>query len=172
MHECSFRGKLLRRVILSHHRSSSFLCFFIHISVSVLQRAAALADAEALSVSLEGRPPPSPKLIAAAEEKLRRHRPLPAGHEACPCWLRSLATLEMLEEGDLEDAAARTEMVGIASEEADRLARMVDEGQIDLTLVESNEMSMNQVYFTNIRAGFDVGEQKGAAHQGAGLCEL
>ena len=39
------------------------------------------------------------------------------------------------------------------------LLRMVDEGQIDLTLVESNEMSMNQVYFSNIRAGFDVGEQ-------------
>ena len=43
------------------------------------------------------------------------------------------------------------------------LLRMVDEGQIDLTLVESNEMSMNQVYFTNIRAGFDVGEQNSLA---------
>ncbi|QCT95922.1 membrane-bound lytic murein transglycosylase MltF [Stutzerimonas degradans] len=39
------------------------------------------------------------------------------------------------------------------------LLRMVDEGQIDLTLVESNELSMNQVYFTNIRTGFDLGEQ-------------
>ena len=43
------------------------------------------------------------------------------------------------------------------------LLRMVDEGQIDLTLVESNEMSMNQVYFSNIRAGFDVGEQNSLA---------
>ncbi|RRV09706.1 MULTISPECIES: membrane-bound lytic murein transglycosylase MltF [Stutzerimonas] len=43
------------------------------------------------------------------------------------------------------------------------LLRMVDEGQIDLTLVESNEMSMNQVYFTNIRAGFDVGQQNSLA---------
>ena len=46
------------------------------------------------------------------------------------------ATLEMLEEGDLEDAAARTEMVGIASEEADRLARMVDD-MLDISRIEA-----------------------------------
>ena len=35
---------------------------------------------------------------------------------------------------------------------------MVDEGQIDLTLVDSNEVAMNQVYFTNIRVAFDLGD--------------
>lgn len=35
------------------------------------------------------------------------------------------------------------------------LLRMVDEGQIDLTLVDSNEQAMNQVYFPNIRVAFD-----------------
>lgn len=38
------------------------------------------------------------------------------------------------------------------------LLRMVDEGQIELTLVESNELAMNQVYFTNARVAFDLGE--------------
>ncbi|HEY1027703.1 MAG TPA: membrane-bound lytic murein transglycosylase MltF [Pseudomonas sp.] len=38
------------------------------------------------------------------------------------------------------------------------LLRMVDEGQIDLTLVDSNELAMNQVYFPNVRVGFDLGE--------------
>ncbi len=35
---------------------------------------------------------------------------------------------------------------------------MVDEGQIDLTLVDSNEVAMNQVYFPNIRVAFDLGD--------------
>jgi membrane-bound lytic murein transglycosylase F len=38
------------------------------------------------------------------------------------------------------------------------LLRMVDEGQIDLTLVNSNELAMNQVYFPNVRVAFDMGE--------------
>ena len=37
------------------------------------------------------------------------------------------------------------------------LLRMVDEGQIDLTLVDSNELAMNQVYFPNVRVAFDLG---------------
>ncbi len=43
--------------------------------------------------------------------------------------------------------------------EAVDLLRMVDEGQIDLTLVESNELAMNQVYFTNARAAFDLEDE-------------
>jgi membrane-bound lytic murein transglycosylase F len=41
------------------------------------------------------------------------------------------------------------------------LLRMVDEGQIDLTLVDSNELAMNQVYFPNVRVAFDLGESHG-----------
>ena len=49
------------------------------------------------------------------------------------------------------------------------LLRMVDEGQIDLTLVDSNEVAMNQVYFPNVRVAFDLGEarqQRWAVAQG------
>lgn len=35
------------------------------------------------------------------------------------------------------------------------LLRLVDEAQIDYTLVESNEMAMNQVYFSRIQPAFD-----------------
>ncbi len=45
------------------------------------------------------------------------------------------------------------------------LLRMVDEGQIDLTLVDSNELAMNQVYFPNVRVAFDLGD---AQQPGAG----
>ncbi|WP_457357300.1 membrane-bound lytic murein transglycosylase MltF [Pseudomonas sp. TE3610] len=38
------------------------------------------------------------------------------------------------------------------------LLRMVDEGQLDLTLVDSNELAMNQVYFPNVRVAFDLGD--------------
>lgn len=38
------------------------------------------------------------------------------------------------------------------------LLRMVDVGDIDLTLVDSNELAMNQVYFPNVRVAFDFGE--------------
>ncbi len=38
------------------------------------------------------------------------------------------------------------------------LLRMVDEGQIDLTLVDSNEVAMNQVYFPKVRVAFDLGD--------------
>ena len=41
------------------------------------------------------------------------------------------------------------------------LLRMVDEGQIDLTLVDSNELAMNQVYFPNVRVAFDLGDSLG-----------
>ncbi|WP_068828037.1 membrane-bound lytic murein transglycosylase MltF [Pseudomonas sp. BMS12] len=40
------------------------------------------------------------------------------------------------------------------------LLRMVDESQIDLTLVDSNELAMNQVYFPNVRVAFDLGEAR------------
>ena len=40
------------------------------------------------------------------------------------------------------------------------LLRMVDEGQIDLTLVDSNELAMNQVYFPNVRVAFDLGDTR------------
>ncbi len=40
------------------------------------------------------------------------------------------------------------------------LLRMVDEGQVDLTLVDSNELAMNQVYFPNVRVAFDLGEPR------------
>ncbi|MCF7201994.1 membrane-bound lytic murein transglycosylase MltF [Pseudomonas oligotrophica] len=65
-------------------------------------------------------------------------------------------------------AALQAELPELRYEESDAvevvdLLRMVDEGQIDLTLVESNELSMNQVYFTNIRTGFDIGEPNSLA---------
>ncbi|CDI92197.1 putative transglycosylase [Pseudomonas aeruginosa PA38182] len=41
------------------------------------------------------------------------------------------------------------------------LLRMVDVGDIDLTLVDSNELAMNQVYFPNVRVAFDFGEAAG-----------
>lgn len=43
------------------------------------------------------------------------------------------------------------------------LLRMVDEGQIDLTLVDSNELAMNQVYFPNVRVAFDLGDSRSLA---------
>ena len=48
-----------------------------------------------------------------------------------------------------------------ASEEVEvvDLIRMVDDGQIDLTLVNSNEFAMNQVYFPNARVAFDLGDE-------------
>jgi membrane-bound lytic murein transglycosylase MltF len=54
---------------------------------------------------------------------------------------------------------------GINYEESDAvevvdLLRMVDEGQIDLTLVDSNEVAMNQVYFANVRVAFDLGDAR------------
>ncbi|WP_395764551.1 membrane-bound lytic murein transglycosylase MltF [Stutzerimonas balearica] len=65
-------------------------------------------------------------------------------------------------------AAMQAQLPELRYEESDAvevvdLLRMVDEGQLDLTLVESNELSMNQVYFTNIRTGFDVGEPNSLA---------
>ncbi|MBD9590414.1 membrane-bound lytic murein transglycosylase MltF [Pseudomonas sp. PDM03] len=60
-------------------------------------------------------------------------------------------------------AELKQKFPGIEYEESDAvevvdLLRMVDEGQIDLTLVDSNEVAMNQVYFTNIRVAFDLGD--------------
>lgn len=54
---------------------------------------------------------------------------------------------------------------GLEYEESDQvevvdLLRMVDEGQIDLTLVDSNELAMNQVYFPNVRVAFDLGDAR------------
>ena len=50
-------------------------------------------------------------------------------------------------------AQLKQKFPGIEYEESDAvevvdLLRMVDEGQIDLTLVDSNEVAMNQVYST------------------------
>lgn len=50
-----------------------------------------------------------------------------------------------------------------AVEEVVDLLRMVDEGQIDLTLVDSNELAMNQVYFPNVRVAFDLGDSQSLA---------
>lgn len=46
------------------------------------------------------------------------------------------ATLEMFEEGDLDDPEARAEMLGIATEETDRLARLVDD-MLDISRIEA-----------------------------------
>ena len=59
-------------------------------------------------------------------------------------------------------AALKQQNPAIEYEESDAvevvdLLRMVDEGQIDLTLVDSNEVAMNQVYFPNVRVAFDLG---------------
>jgi len=64
--------------------------------------------------------------------------------------------------------ALQAELPDLAFEESDAvevvdLLRMVDEGQVDLTLVESNELALNQVYFTNARVAFDLGEQNSLA---------
>jgi len=60
-------------------------------------------------------------------------------------------------------AALKKQNPAIQYEESDAvevvdLLRMVDEGQIDLTLVDSNELAMNQVYFPNVRVAFDLGD--------------
>jgi len=60
-------------------------------------------------------------------------------------------------------AALKLQMPTLEYEESDAvevvdLLRMVDEGQIDLTLVDSNELAMNQVYFPNVRVAFDLGD--------------
>ncbi|KPW68749.1 Membrane-bound lytic murein transglycosylase F [Pseudomonas cannabina] len=54
----------------------------------------------------------------------------------------------------------RTEYEESDAVEVVDLLRMVDEGQIDLTLVDSNELAMNQVYFPNVRVAFDLGEAR------------
>lgn len=60
-------------------------------------------------------------------------------------------------------AALKQQLPELAFEVSDAvevvdLLRMVDEGQIDLTLVDSNELAMNQVYFPNVRVAFDLGD--------------
>ncbi|WP_294734098.1 membrane-bound lytic murein transglycosylase MltF [uncultured Pseudomonas sp.] len=65
-------------------------------------------------------------------------------------------------------AALKKQFPGIEYEESDAvevvdLLRMVDEGQIDLTLVDSNEVAMNQVYFPNVRVAFDLGDASNQA---------
>ncbi|WP_120993793.1 membrane-bound lytic murein transglycosylase MltF [Stutzerimonas urumqiensis] len=57
--------------------------------------------------------------------------------------------------------ALQAELPGLNFQRSDAvevvdLLRMVDEGQIDATLVQSNELAMNQLYFTNIRTAFDL----------------
>ena len=62
-------------------------------------------------------------------------------------------------------AELKKQYPGLEYEESDAvevvdLLRMVDEGQIDLTLVDSNEVAMNQVYFPNVRVAFDLGDAR------------
>jgi membrane-bound lytic murein transglycosylase F len=62
-------------------------------------------------------------------------------------------------------AALKLKTPALQYEESDAvevvdLLRMVDEGQIDLTLVDSNELAMNQVYFPNVRVAFDLGDSR------------
>lgn len=62
-------------------------------------------------------------------------------------------------------AELKAQNPGIEYEESDAvevvdLLRMVDEGQIDYTLVDSNEVAMNQVYFPNVRVAFDLGDAR------------
>ena len=62
-------------------------------------------------------------------------------------------------------AELKKQYPGLEYEESDQvevvdLLRMVDEGQIDLTLVDSNELAMNQVYFPNVRVAFDLGDSR------------
>jgi len=62
-------------------------------------------------------------------------------------------------------AALKKQFPTLEYEESDAvevvdLLRMVDEGQIDLTLVDSNELAMNQVYFPNVRVAFDLGDSR------------
>ncbi|MDZ5603481.1 membrane-bound lytic murein transglycosylase MltF [Pseudomonas sp. RP23018S] len=62
-------------------------------------------------------------------------------------------------------AALKKQYPALQYEESDAvevvdLLRMVDEGQIDLTLVDSNELAMNQVYFSNVRVAFDLGDAR------------
>ncbi len=62
-------------------------------------------------------------------------------------------------------AEIKKQYPALAYEESDAvevvdLLRMVDEGQIDLTLVDSNELAMNQVYFSNVRVAFDLGQAR------------
>lgn len=62
-------------------------------------------------------------------------------------------------------AELKQQFPGIEYEESDQvevvdLLRMVDEGQIDYTLVDSNEVAMNQVYFPNVRVAFDLGDAR------------
>ncbi|MEE1922040.1 membrane-bound lytic murein transglycosylase MltF [Pseudomonas sp. 148P] len=62
-------------------------------------------------------------------------------------------------------AELKKQYPGLEYEESDQvevvdLLRMVDEGQIDLTLVDSNELAMNQVYFPNVRVAFDLGDAR------------
>ena len=63
-------------------------------------------------------------------------------------------------------AALKSELPELQYEESAEvevvdLLRMVDEGPIDLTLVDSNELAMNQVYFPNVRVAFDFGDTQG-----------
>ncbi len=62
-------------------------------------------------------------------------------------------------------AELKKQYPGLEYEESDQvevvdLLRMVDEGQVDLTLVDSNELAMNQVYFPNVRVAFDLGDAR------------
>ena len=65
-------------------------------------------------------------------------------------------------------AALKLQLPELASEESADvevvdLLRMVDEGIVDLTLVDSNALAMNQVYFSNVRVAFDLGDAQNLA---------
>ncbi len=68
--------------------------------------------------------------------KVRSEFVAQASHELRTPLSSIRATLEMFEEGDLEDPQAQAEMLAIASEEADRLARLVDD-MLDISRIEA-----------------------------------
>lgn len=59
---------------------------------------------------------------------------------------------------NLKQSLPKLEYEESAAVEIVDLLRMIDDGQIDLTLVNSNELAMNQVYFSRVRVAFDLGE--------------
>ncbi|MNO78297.1 Membrane-bound lytic murein transglycosylase F precursor [compost metagenome] len=68
--------------------------------------------------------------------------------------------------GQLAELKKRFPKLAYEESDADEmvdLLQKVDVGEIDLTLIDSNELAMNQVYFPNVRVGFDLGDERGLA---------
>ena len=78
---------------------------------------------------------------------------------------RLLAIAEAIDAQAEQLAALKKRLPGLKYSESDDeevadLLRMVDEGQIDLTLVDSNELAMNQFSFPNVRVAFDLDSEQ------------